>query len=146
MDQQTLNRLSAQDRADLAGLLTALNGAGNSLRRDDCGDWTIAGSRGTVRSCDGMFRAYVSCRLARRWGAVKKALAAFCVADQDGDDEGVLRLIRLPVDSEIERFRDVIGLRQTRAAPAISISTRLQGGFPTEDEPEPAPATEGATP
>ena len=36
MDQATLNRLRLQDRADLARLLAALNGASNAVKRDEC--------------------------------------------------------------------------------------------------------------
>ena len=59
--------MRAQDRAELAKLLTALNGAMNALRRDECGDPTIFGSRGHIRACDGTFHVYVQCRSALHW-------------------------------------------------------------------------------
>jgi len=71
MDQAQLNRLRAQDRAELVTLLTAVNGALNSVRRDDCGDWTIAGSRGTIRACNGKFYVYIPCRSAVTWNNAK---------------------------------------------------------------------------
>jgi hypothetical protein len=55
MDQPALNRLRARDRAELSTLLTALHGLMNALRRDECGDPTIFGSRGHIRACEGMF-------------------------------------------------------------------------------------------
>jgi hypothetical protein len=59
MDQPGLNRLRAQDRDELSTMLTVLHGAMNALRRDECGDPTIFGSRGHIRACDGTFHIYV---------------------------------------------------------------------------------------
>jgi hypothetical protein len=53
MDQLRLHRLRVQDRAELSTLLGATHSALNTLRRDQCGDWTISGSRGHIRACDG---------------------------------------------------------------------------------------------
>jgi hypothetical protein len=111
MDQPALNRLRAQDRADLSTLLTALHGAMNALRRDECGDPTIFGSRG---NSDGTFQVYVQCRSPMHWTYAKKQLAGFATVHQDGDDEGILLLTRMPSESEAETLRHYIGLRQTR--------------------------------
>jgi hypothetical protein len=113
MDQARLNRLRAEDRAELVELLEALNGAANSLRRDECGDQTIFGSRGHIRACDGTFSIYVCCRSARQWTFAKRQMV-FCQVGQDGDDEGILRLARLPTSNEAEVIRRYIGLHQTR--------------------------------
>ena len=67
MDQPGLHCLRVQDRAELAKLLTALNGAMNALRRGECGDPTIFGSRGHIHACDGKFYVYVQCRSALHW-------------------------------------------------------------------------------
>ena len=139
MHPTALNQLRQLDRADLAVLLTAVNGAKNALKRDECGDWIIIGTRGTIRACNGTFSVFVACWSRRHWFFVRQALAGFCSVTQDGDDEGVLRLTRLPVGEEIVRLRHVIGLRQTGPAPAISISSRLQGQINAGD----APAAEG---
>jgi hypothetical protein len=115
MDQATLTRLRQQDRTELTTLLTALNGAMNAIRRDECGDWTIFGSRGTIRACDGTFYVYIQCRSARAWNAAKKQLAKSCpVISQDGDEEGILILSETPDQDEAETLRRYIGLRQTR--------------------------------
>ena len=45
---------------------------------------------------------------------VRRQLSAFTTVHQDGDDEGVLVLSRLPDESEAETLRHYIGLRQTR--------------------------------
>lgn len=114
MDQAKLQRLRLQDRAELETLLDALNGAKNAIRRDECGDWTIAGSRGTVRACNGKYYVYLPGRSAATWKNAKKKLASFATPSQDGDQEGILLLSRMPDADEAETLRDYIGLRQTR--------------------------------
>jgi hypothetical protein len=114
MDQPGLNRLRAKDRDELSTLLSVLHGAMNSLHRDECGDWTIAGSRGHIRACDGTFHVYVQCRSPMHWTHAKKQLAGFATVHQDGDAEGVLLLTRMPDESEAETLRRYVGLRQTR--------------------------------
>jgi hypothetical protein len=54
---------------------------------------------------------YVACRSAQHWTWTKKRLA-FCKVTQDGDDEGVLRLHRLPTPDEAEAIRDILGVRK----------------------------------
>jgi hypothetical protein len=114
MDRSELHRLRAQDRADLDKLLTALNGAMKALRRDECGDPTIFGARGHIRACDGTFHVYVRCRSPMHWTYAKKQLAGFATVHQDGDDEGILSLTRMPNANEAATLRGYVGLRQTR--------------------------------
>lgn len=113
MDQAKLNHLRLQDRAELETLLDALNGAKNAIRRDECGDWTIAGSRGTIRACDGKYYVYIPSGSAKAWTYAKKLLASFATPSQDGDEEGILLLSRMPDADEAETLRSYIGLRQT---------------------------------
>jgi hypothetical protein len=89
----------------------------NALRRDECGDPTIFGSRCHIRACDGTFYVYVECRNALHWTHAKKQLASFSMVHQDGDQEGVLALCRMPDESEAATLRRYVGLRQTRAMP-----------------------------
>ncbi len=49
----------------------------------------------------------------RRWTNTKKRLA-FCNVSQDGDDEGVLALDRLPTPEEASIIREAIGIRKRR--------------------------------
>jgi hypothetical protein len=114
VNQVTLNHLRVQDRADLVTLLTAVNGAMNAIRRDECGDWTITGSRGTIRACNGKYHVYIPSGSAKAWTFAKKQLASFATPHQDGDDEGILTLSRMPDETEAETLRRYIGLRQTR--------------------------------
>lgn len=147
MDRSTLHRLRAQDRNDLSTLLTALHGAMNALRRDECGDPTIFGSRGHISACDGRFYVYVGCRSSRAWGSAKKQLAGFATVHQDGDDEGALLLSRMPDEREAETLRHYIGLRQTREVSPDSIqkareaATKGRSGAPMR--PNPRPGHEG---
>jgi hypothetical protein len=101
------------DKAQQKALLTALNAWDRALRRDECGTWTIIGMRGTVHTWgDGRTWAlYVACRSAQHWTWTKKRLT-FCKVTQDGDDEGVLRLHRLPTPQEAEAIRDILGVRK----------------------------------
>ena len=114
MDQSGLGRLRVRDRAELYALLTALHGAMNTLRRDECGDWTIAGSHGHIRACDETFYVYVRCHSGQAWTYAKKQLAGFTMVHQDGDDEGILRLSRMPNAHEAATLRGYAGLHQTR--------------------------------
>ena len=114
MDQPALSRLRAQDRDELSTLLTVLHGAMNTLRRDQCGDPTIIGSRGHNRACDGTFYICLECRSALAWTHAKRQLASFSMVHRDGDQEGILILSRLPDESEAATLRRYVGLRQTR--------------------------------
>jgi hypothetical protein len=106
---------STVERDNLARLREALNGALNSLRRDECDVWRLKGSRGHVYADGDGWVLFVACRSARHWTSTKSPLA-FCRVTQDGDDEGCLRLDRLPTKAEAEEIRHVIGLRQTHEA------------------------------
>jgi hypothetical protein len=117
MDQSTLHSLRQLDHTALQTILTALNGAKNSLRRDACGDWIIQGSRGEIRSCNGHFAICLACHSKLAWTYAKKKLEGFTVVVQDGDEEGVLYITRIPLETEIATLRDYIGLHQTRDAP-----------------------------
>src|SRR5882724_6214700 len=108
MDQIKLNLLRIQDRVELETLLISLNGAKNAIKRDECGDWIIAGSRGTIRACDGKFYVYISSGSARAWTFVKKLLVNFTIIHQDGDEEGVLMLSRMLDTDEAEVLRSYI--------------------------------------
>jgi hypothetical protein len=114
MDQAKLNRLRQEDHVELDTLLAAINGAMNALRRDACGDWTITGSRGTIRACGGKFFVHIPCHSGLAWTWAKKKLAGFTTVHQDGDEEGIILLDRMPTPDEAETLRSYIGLRQTR--------------------------------
>ncbi|HET7717246.1 MAG TPA: hypothetical protein VFK86_16605, partial [Bauldia sp.] len=94
-------------------LLAALDAARVQLRRDEAGWWIITGRRGTIHTWgDGeTWGVYVRCRSRQHWTFTKRRLA-FMTVTQDGDEEGCLRLFRLPMPEEAVLIRDVTGLRK----------------------------------
>jgi hypothetical protein len=89
------------DKAELKRLASALNAAKASLRLDECRVWHLKGRRGHIAAWgDGKsWLLFVQCRSARHRTATKSRLS-FCRVTQDGDDEGALRLDRLPTKTE----------------------------------------------
>lgn len=101
------------DRQLQERLLDALDAAPGQLRRDEAGWWVIAGRRGSIQTWgDGRtWLAYVRCRSRQHWTFTKRRLA-FMTVTQDGDEEGCLRLVRLPTPQEAVVIREVMGLRK----------------------------------
>lgn len=129
MKQAMLHQTRQRDGASLAGLLAALNGAKNALRRDDCGDPIIRGSHGHVFADGNSFGIYIQCRSIKSWNAAKKMLAGICPeVRQDGDEEGIFHLGRLPTAAEAELIRRYVGIRQTRDAPPGAYSSAAIDG------------------
>ena len=125
MHPDALAQLRKLDREDLGVMLRVLHGAKKALKARDEHDPVIAGSRGAIRACNGRFSIFVKCCESRkRWNNIKRATAGFAVCTMDGDDEGVLRLTRLPVGEEIALVRKIVGLRQTMPM-ASSAADRL---------------------
>jgi hypothetical protein len=58
----------------------------------------------------------------QRWREVSSTV------HQDGDDEGVLVLVRMPNDSEAATLRHYNGLRQTREVPRAVSSLKIKPG------------------
>ena len=105
------------DREHLATLLTVIEAASNSLYRPNCrgwiGDYQINGRRGHIITDGVSFYLYVTCNSKLAWTYAKKALS-FATLTQDGDDEGMLRLDRLPDPEEAELIRRYCGIRKTQ--------------------------------
>ena len=102
------------ERARMESLLAALDASPLALRRDACGDWAINGKQGRVYADGaGFLIVVVTDGSARRWGFVKKRLN-FCQVTQDADDEGALRLDRVPVAREAGLIREAVGIRRRR--------------------------------
>jgi hypothetical protein len=101
------------DRAQLWQLLAALGAWRRAFRRDTCNAWCIRGAAGHIYTWgDGRTWAlWVRCRSPRHWTATKRRLA-FCDLTQDCDDEGSLRLRRLPTPAEATVIREVLGIRK----------------------------------
>lgn len=127
------------DKAELKRLASALNAAKASLRLDECRAWRISGRRGhiiTYGPSGSGWLLYVGCRSARHWTWTKKRLD-FCQVTQDGDDEGVLRLDRLPGKAEAAAIRKALAIRQTGPAPANAFeSSTANEGFRAPESAE----------
>jgi hypothetical protein len=113
---------SDADRAQQKALLAALRAWDRALRRDECGAWTIIGSRGTIHTWgDGRtWVLFVACRSALHWTSTRKRLG-FCEITQDCDDEGCLRLHHPPIPEQAVEIRDILGIRKRQE---ISDATR----------------------
>lgn len=80
------------------------------------GDPRINGRRGHIYACPGGYQLYVVTPSTRAWTYAKKALD-FAKVAQDGDEEGILLLDRLPTESEAEAIRH---LRRRHETPRLS--------------------------
>ena len=81
----------------------------------------------------------------QRWKKTKRLLPG--KVSQDGDDEGTLRLDRLPTAAEAELIRDLIGIRKRRhvTAEALSNLERARGSTKSPNfAPELAPEANGS--
>ena len=114
----------ADDRVRLHALLTALDASSVALQRDlnrgegRKGDIGIHGKLGQIYADGTGFLLCVNAKderdqSLRRWTNIKRRLA-FCRITQDGDDEGCLRLDRLPTSAEAVLIREALGIRKRR--------------------------------
>jgi hypothetical protein len=144
----------AQQRAALARFAAALHSSPGSLRRDECGDPRINGTKGHIYAAPGGFQIYSGDGSPRAWTFSKRALG-FAKLTNDGDDEGMLFLDRLPTAGEAETLRARLGIRKRRdlseeTLAALRERARLIGGFRGEKSPsgaetvDHAPETVGA--
>jgi hypothetical protein len=104
----------AEQRLALLALREALGGRDNALRRDECGDWAIFGKRGHIYAAPDGFQIVVQCDSAREWSYARKALKSFAALTNDGDEEGVVFLDRLPTVEEASTIRQYVGVAKKR--------------------------------
>ena len=110
-----------------------ISAAQTTLRRPVCqgwiGDYQITGSRGHVLSDGDHYYIYHFARSKAGWTNAKRALG-FGDLRQDGDEEGVFRLDRLPTPDEGRVIRRRLGIRVAGAAPtnAFRSSAANAGG------------------
>jgi hypothetical protein len=104
----------AKQRPALFDFAKALGSRDSALRRDECGDWAIFGKRGHIYAVPDGFQIVVQCGSAREWSYARKALKPFAALANDGDEEGVLFLDRLPTFEEAETIRQYVGVAKKR--------------------------------
>lgn len=80
----------------------------NVLHLNECDDWVLTSSYGSIQTDGEYWYLYV---IDRRWSSVKKELS-FMTLTQDGDDEGILRLDRMPTELEAIKIRKILNLRK----------------------------------
>ena len=83
----------------------------------------VRGGRGYISTWgDGQtWMLAVGSKTPRHWTFAKQRLAAFpglAQLTQDGDDEGVFRLMRLPTPEEAAEVRRAAGVRQSPSSPS----------------------------
>jgi hypothetical protein len=124
--------MTITDRANLDTFLTAIDASPITLERPVCrgwiGDYQITGKFGHVLADHPGYLLYVTGTV-QRWKKAKRVLPG--TATQDGDDEGIIRLDRLPTPAEAEAIRDVIGIRRRRhmTAEALANLERARGSI-----------------
>jgi hypothetical protein len=106
------------DRDMQRSLLVALDASKRSLRRDECGAWSIMGRHGHVYTWgpSGGWLIHCAPSSPRKWTNVKKRLS-FCQLTQDGNDEGCFRLFDLPPPEQAVLIRKAIGLKRRKRHP-----------------------------
>ena len=83
------------------------------IKLDECGDWNIFGKQGHLSTdgSDNLYLYYLGTS-AKKWNNVKKLLN-FMEVTQDGDEEGFLKLDRLPSAEEGNIIRRTLKLRMS---------------------------------
>ena len=112
--------------------MTAIDASPTALERPVCrgwiGDHQVTGKHGHVLADHPGYLAYVTGTV-QRWKKAKRILPG--TVTQDGDDEGIVRLDRLPTPAEAEAIRDLIGIRRRRhmTDAALSNLERARGSI-----------------
>jgi hypothetical protein len=131
----------AQQRAALIELARALCSRETLLRRDECGDWCIAGRHGHIYATPGgsfakpnpvraAFQIFVLGWSPLGWTNAKKAFS-FAQLFNDGDDEGSFVLDRLPTSDEAAVIRHYVGVTKKREV-SPDLVFRLRKNLPQE--------------
>ncbi len=118
------------DRIDLVAFLDALDASITALYRPNCrgwsGDYQITGKHGHILADSTGYLIYVIGTTAQRWNKAKQSFPG--KVTQDGDDEGIIRLDRLPTPAEAEPIRHLVGLKRRRhlTAEALAVLERAR--------------------
>src|SRR4029077_584757 len=116
------------DRRTLLELAQIINCRDSALRRDECGDWRINGSKGHIYAVPEGFQIFVMGWSTNGWNRAKKALE-FAKVTQDGDDEGGLILDRLPNEAEAALIRYWVKIPKKRDVSEETLALLRQFSF-----------------
>jgi hypothetical protein len=101
-----------QDRKLMLGLAKSLSVSSSKVKRDGCGDWIISSRHGQISTDGAVFYVYLRSFSGRHWTFVKRKLC-FLLISQDGDDEGVLKMVDIPGSDQAAIVRRTLRLRKT---------------------------------
>lgn len=137
--------MTAPAREALLAFAEALGSWDAALRHDENGDWRVSGQYGWLYAVAGTldrpgtadFLLHYSgpeyIGSPRGWGFAKRAFEAFgCATTQDGDDEGIVFLDRLPTASEAEIIRAKLGIAKKRVLSDEARKRLISLGHPFE--------------
>lgn len=117
-----------KDKKLLLQLTENLDISKDRLKVDECGDWNIIGRKGKIFTDSKFWYVFVEETGKIRWNNIKIKLK-FMELTQDSDDEGILRLERMPSYKEGEELRNILGLRRrpvlSEERRAVLVSTRF---------------------
>ena len=119
----------SHDKRDphLQTMVIALEVAHHSLERPNnrgwVGDWQITGKRGHILSDGKNFYIYHFAESSKAWTYAKRALS-FAVVTQDGDNEGIFRMDRLPSPYEARTIREYLRINMTKPPPVNAFRAR----------------------
>jgi hypothetical protein len=130
----------AAQRSALLALVQALGCRDAALRRNDCGDWSIKGRFGCINAAPEGFQIYyrgadefIERGSPHGWSWAKK-LMSFARLTQDGDEEGILTLDRMPSPAEAEIIRDKLWLAKKREISDDELARLRRQGYRTGGE------------
>jgi hypothetical protein len=111
----------SKQRPALLAFAAACNTRASALRRDECGDWAILGKHGHVHAAPEGYQRMIFKAGAQGWTYAKRRLS-FGKVTQDGEEEGVVMLDRLPSAAEATEIRFVLGIPKRRELSEITLA------------------------
>jgi hypothetical protein len=135
---------AGRQRAALVDFAAALGSRDSALSRDECGDPRISGRRGHIYAAPEGFMLAVMGWSANGWNKAKRALA-FARVSQDGDDEGILILDRLPTKPEAEAIRHYLGVAKRKELSREHLAALAQRAFKSSKNPPSGSGGEGGS-
>jgi hypothetical protein len=126
----------ATQREALDRFAKAIGSRHDTLRRDECGDWTIRGNHGHVYAVPGIlgieparagYQLFLDTESSTRWTYAKRALS-FAILTNDGDGDGALFLDRLPTQTEALAIRKTLGVAKVVELDATELERRRASG------------------